>query len=114
MRILYSRCRYRYARGPLFLRARLRRLKADQPYAMEYYYKVQWGISKSFLTCLVLSSCLNKGEYAERRIPRMGSLPPNGVAWNPRIWRLRTTCREREETFRTELVAPQSEHVSNF
>ena len=30
-------------------RARRRKARADQPYAVEYYYKVQWGHQQEFL-----------------------------------------------------------------
>ena len=32
-----------------WLRARRRRVGADQPYTVEYYYKCQWGHQQEFL-----------------------------------------------------------------
>ena len=55
---------------PLFAQGAPPQVAADQPYAMEYYYKVQWGHQQEFLQLFLRNHypLLKKGVESSRMI----------------------------------------------
>jgi hypothetical protein len=49
MKVLLTQFLLAAVAAPLMAQGAPRQVKADQPYTMEYYYKVQWGHQQEFL-----------------------------------------------------------------
>jgi hypothetical protein len=75
---------------------------ADQPYAMEYYYKVQWGHQQEFLTLFLknhyplLQKIVETGRMLSVRIEQ----PANHTTEDGR-WDYRVTIRFKNSTLAT-------------
>jgi hypothetical protein len=75
---------------------------ADQPYAMEYYYKVQWGHQQEFLTLFLKNHypLLQKNVEAGRMLSVRIEQPANHTTEDGR-WDYRVTIRFKNSTLAT-------------
>ena len=75
---------------------------ADQPYAMEYYYKVQWGHQQEFLTLFLKNHypLLLKNVEAGRMLSVKIEQPANHTTEDGR-WDYRVTIRFKNSTLAT-------------
>src|SRR3981081_1853723 len=75
---------------------------ADQPYAMEYYYKVQWGHQQEFLQLFLKNHypLLQKNVESGRVISVKIEQPANHTTEDGR-WDYRVTIRFKNSTFAT-------------
>jgi len=82
---------------------------ADQPYIMEYYYKVQWGHQQEFLQLFLKNHypLLKKGVESGRMISVKIETPANHMTEDGR-WDYRVTIRFKNSTVAT-TVNPQEE-----
>jgi len=82
---------------------------ADQPYTMEYYYRVQWGHQQEFLQLFLKNHypLLQKGVERGRMISVKIETPANHMPEDGR-WDYRVTVRFKNSTVAT-TVNPQEE-----
>jgi hypothetical protein len=82
---------------------------ADQPYTMEYYYKVQWGHQQEFLQLFLKNHypLLKKGVESGRMVSVKIETPATHMTEDAR-WDYRVTIRFRNSTVAT-TVNPQEE-----
>jgi hypothetical protein len=75
---------------------------ADQPYAMEYYYKVQWGHQQEFLGLFLRNHypLLKKGIESGRMLSVKIETPANHMTEDAR-WDYRVTIRFKNSTAAT-------------
>ena len=75
---------------------------ADQPYTMEYYYKVQWGHQQEFLQLFLKNHypLLKKGVESGRMISVMIETPANHMTEDAR-WDYRVTIKYKNSTVAT-------------
>ena len=75
---------------------------ADQPYAMEYYYKVQWGHQQEFLGLFLRNHypLLKKGVESGRMLSVKIETPANHMTEDAR-WDYRVTIRFKNSTAAT-------------
>ena len=75
---------------------------ADQPYAMEYYYKVQWGHQQEFLTLFLKNHypLLQKNVETGRMLSVKIEQPANHTTEDGR-WDYRVTIRFKNSTLAT-------------
>jgi hypothetical protein len=75
---------------------------ADQPYAMEYYYKVQWGHQQEFLELFLRNHypLLKKGIESGRMLSVKIETPANHMTEDAR-WDYRVTIRFKNSTAAT-------------
>src|SRR5258707_15707296 len=87
--------------GPLFEQASAG-LSPDQPYAMEYYYKVQWGHQQEFLQLFLKNHypLLQKNVESGRMISVKLEQPANHMTEESR-WDFRVTIRFKNSTLAT-------------
>ena len=84
---------------------------ADQPYTMEYYYKVQWGHQQEFLQLFLKNHypLLQKIVESGRMISVKIEQPANHTTEDAR-WDYRVTIRFKNSTMAT-TANPDQEHV---
>jgi hypothetical protein len=84
-------------------------IAADQPYAMEYYYKVQWGHQQEFLQLYLKNHypVLKKGVESGRLVSVRIETPANHMTEDGR-WDYRVTIRFKNSTVAT-TANPQEE-----
>jgi len=77
-------------------------LGADQPYSMEYYYKVQWGHQQEFLQLFLKNHypLLKKGVEAGRMVSIKIETPANHMTEDSR-WDYRVTIKFKNSTVAT-------------
>src|SRR5437763_16694439 len=77
-------------------------LAADQPYSMEYYYKVQWGHQQEFLQLFLKNHypLLQKNVESGRMISVKIETPANHMTEEAR-WDYRVTIRFKNSTLAT-------------
>ena len=82
---------------------------ADQPYTMEYYYKVQWGHQQEFLQLFLRNHypLLKRGVESGRMVSVKMETPANHMTEDAR-WDYRVTIRFRNSTAAT-TANPQEE-----
>jgi hypothetical protein len=82
---------------------------ADQPYTMEYYYKVQWGHQQEFLQLFLKNHypVLKKGVESGRMVSVKMETPANHMTEDAR-WDYRVTIRFKTSTAAT-TANPQEE-----
>ncbi len=75
---------------------------ADQPYTMEYYYKVQWGHQQEFLQLFLKNHypLLKKGVESGRMLSVKIETPANHMTEDAR-WDYRVTIRFKNSTVAT-------------
>lgn len=75
---------------------------ADQPYTMEYYYKVQWGHQEEFLQLFLKNHypLLKKGVESGRMVSVKIETPANHMTEDAR-WDYRVTIKFRNSTVAT-------------
>jgi hypothetical protein len=75
---------------------------ADQPYTMEYYYKVQWGHQQEFLQLFLKNHypLLKKGTESGRMISVRIETPANHMTEDAR-WDYRVTIKYKNSTVAT-------------
>jgi hypothetical protein len=75
---------------------------ADQPYTMEYYYKVQWGHQQEFLDLFLKNHypLLKKGVEAGRMLSVKIETPANHMTEDSR-WDYRVTIKFKNSTVAT-------------
>lgn len=75
---------------------------ADQPYTMEYYYKVQWGRQQEFLQLFLKNHypLLKKGVESGRMLSVKIETPANHMTEDAR-WDYRVTIRFKNSTLAT-------------
>jgi hypothetical protein len=75
---------------------------ADQPYTMEYYYKVQWGHQQEFLQLFLKNHypLLKKGVESGRMISVRIETPANHMTEDAR-WDYRVTIKYKNSTVAT-------------
>jgi hypothetical protein len=75
---------------------------AGQPYAMEYYYKAQWGHQQEFLTLFLKNHypLLQKGVESGRMLSVKIEQPANHMTEDAR-WDFRVTIRFKDSTVAT-------------
>jgi len=75
---------------------------ADQPYVMEYYYKVQWGHQQEFLQLFLKNHypLLKKGVEAGRMVSIKIETPANHMTEDSR-WDYRVTIKFKNSTVAT-------------
>jgi hypothetical protein len=77
-------------------------LAADQPYSMEYYYKVQWGHQQEFLQLFLKNHypLLKRGVESGRMLSVKIETPANHMTEDAR-WDYRVTIRFKNSTAAT-------------
>lgn len=85
---------------------------ANQPYTMEYYYKVQWGHQKEFLNLFLKNHypLLKKGVESGRMLAVKVETPANHMTEDGR-WDYRVTIRFKNSTAAT-TSDPQEETIT--
>lgn len=75
---------------------------ADQPYVMEYYYKVQWGHQQEFLQLFLKNHypLLKKGVEKGRMVSAKIETPANHMSEDSR-WDYRVTIKFKNSTLAT-------------
>jgi hypothetical protein len=94
---------------PLFAQGAPPQIAADQPYTMEYYYKVQWGHQQEFLQLFLKNHypVLKKGVESGRMVSVKLETPANHMTEDAR-WDYRVTIRFKNSTLAT-TANPQEE-----
>jgi hypothetical protein len=84
-------------------------IAADQPYTMEYYYKVQWGHQQEFLQLFLKNHypVLRRGVESGRMVSVKMETPANHMTEDAR-WDYRVTIRFKNSTVAT-TANPQEE-----
>jgi len=87
---------------PLFAQGAPPQVAADQPYTMEYYYKVQWGHQQEFLQLFLKNHypLLRKNEESGRVLSVKIETPANHMTEEAR-WDYRVTIRFKNSTLAT-------------
>ena len=87
---------------PLFAQGSPPQAAADQPYTMEYYYKVQWGHQQEFLQLFLKNHypLLKKEVESGRTISVRIETPANHMTEDAR-WDYRVTIRYKNSTLAT-------------
>src|SRR5438270_12756331 len=90
------------AARPLLCQGALPQAGADQPYSMEYYYKVQWGHQQEFLQLFLKNHypLLQKNVEIGRAISVKIEQPANHTTEDGR-WDYRVTIRFKNSTVAT-------------
>jgi hypothetical protein len=88
--------------APLFAQGAPPQAAADQPYTMEYYYKVQWGHQQEFLQLFLKNHypLLQKNVESGRMISVKIETPANHMTEDAR-WDYRVTIRFKNSTLAT-------------
>ena len=96
---------------PMFAQGAPPQAAADHPYAMEYYYKVQWGHQKEFLDLFLKNHypLLLKGVKAGRMVSVKVETPANHMTEDAR-WDYRVTIVFKNSTAAT-TSDPQEENL---
>src|SRR2546422_10787075 len=86
---------------------------ADQPYTMEYYYKVQWGHQQEFLQLFLKNHypLLKRGVESGRMMSVKIETPSNHMTEDAR-WDYRVTIRFKNSTLAT-TANPQEDAWTN-
>jgi hypothetical protein len=94
---------------PLLAQGAPPQIAADQPYTMEYYYKVQWGHQQEFLQLFLKNHypVLRKGVDSGRMVSVKIETPANHMTEDAR-WDYRVTIRFKNSTVAT-TANPQDE-----
>lgn len=94
---------------PLLAQGAPPQIAADQPYTMEYYYKVQWGHQQEFLQLFLKNHypVLKKGVDSGRLVGVKIETPANHMTEDAR-WDYRVTIRFKNSTVAT-TANPQEE-----
>src|SRR3989449_9804319 len=97
---------------PLFAQGAPPQVAADQPYAMEYYYKVQWGHQQEFLQLFLRNHypLLKKGVESSRMISVKIETPANHMTEDAR-WDYRVTIRFKNSTVATTANAQEESWI---
>lgn len=97
--------------GPLFAQGAPPQGSADQPYTMEYYYKVQWGHQQEFLQLFLKNHypLLQKVVESGRMISVKIEEPSNHMTEDAR-WDYRVTIRFKNSTMAT-TANPDEERI---
>ena len=87
---------------PLFAQGAPPQAAADQPYTMEYYYKVQWGHQQEFLQLFLKNHypLLKKGVESGRMVSLKVETPANHMTEEAR-WDYRVTIKYKNSTVAT-------------
>jgi hypothetical protein len=87
---------------PVFAQGAPPQGSADQPYTMEYYYKVQWGHQQEFLDLFLKNHypLLKKGVEAGRMLSVKIETPANHMTEDSR-WDYRVTIKFKNSTVAT-------------
>src|SRR5437764_7522896 len=87
---------------PLLAQGAPPQVAADQPYTMEYYYKVQWGHQQEFLQLFLKNHypLLRKGVESGRMVSVKIETPANHMTEDAR-WDYRVTIRFKNSTVAT-------------
>lgn len=87
---------------PLLAQGAPPQIGADQPYTMEYYYKVQWGHQQEFLQLFLKNHypLLKKGIESGRMLSVKIETPANHMTEDAR-WDYRVTIRFKNSTLAT-------------
>jgi hypothetical protein len=90
------------AAAPLAAQGAPPQVAADQPYTMEYYYKVQWGHQQEFLQLFLKNHypLLMKGVASGRMLAVKIETPANHMTEDTR-WDYRVTIRYKNSTVAT-------------
>ncbi len=96
---------------PLFAQGAPPQVAADQPYTMEYYYKVQWGHQQEFLQLFLKNHypLLKKGVESGRMISVKIETPAHHMTEDAR-WDYRVTIKFKNSTAAT-TANPQGESL---
>jgi len=96
---------------PLFAQGAPPQAAADQPYTMEYYYKVQWGHQQEFLQLFLKNHypLLKKEVESGRTISVRIETPANHMTEDAR-WDYRVTIKYKNSTVATS-ANPEEESV---
>jgi hypothetical protein len=88
---------------------------ANQPYTMEYYYKVQWGHQQEFLQLFLKNHypLLKKGIEAGRILSVKIETPSNHMTEDAR-WDYRVTIRFRNSTAATTPNADEASQIQQL
>jgi len=94
---------------PLLAQGAPPQVAADQPYTMEYYYKVQWGHQQEFLQLFLKNHypLLKKSVESGRMLSVKMETPANHMTEDAR-WDYRVTIRFKNSTIAT-TANPQDE-----
>jgi hypothetical protein len=94
---------------PLLAQGAPPQVAADQPYTMEYYYKVQWGHQQEFLQLFLKNHypLLKKSVESGRMLSVKMETPANHMTEDAR-WDYRVTIRFKNSTLAT-TANPQDE-----
>src|SRR5437879_13414560 len=94
---------------PLLAQGAPPQVAADQPYTMEYYYKVHWGHQQEFLQLFLKNHypLLKKGVESGRMVSVKIETPANHMTEDAR-WDYRVTIRFKNSTVAT-TANPQEE-----
>src|SRR5213595_370368 len=98
---------------PLFAQGAPPQAAANQPYTMEYYYKVQWGHQQEFLQLFLKNHypLLKRGVESGRMLSVKIETPENHMTEDAR-WDYRVTIRFKNSTLAT-TANPQEESWIN-
>jgi hypothetical protein len=88
--------------GPIFAQGSPARITADQPYTVEYYYKVQWGHQQEFLQLFLKNHypLLKKVIESGRMLSVKIETPANHMTEESR-WDYRVTIRFKNSALAT-------------
>jgi hypothetical protein len=88
--------------APVFAQGAPPQASADQPYTMEYYYKVQWGHQQEFLDLFLKNHypLLKKNVEAGRMLSVKIETPANHMTEDSR-WDYRVTIKFKNSTLAT-------------
>ncbi len=88
---------------------------ANQPYAMEYYYKTQWGHQQEFLELFLKNHypLLQKGVAGGRMLSVKIETPANHMTEDAR-WDYRVTITYRNSTVATTADPEEASHIRSL
>src|SRR5437868_9991996 len=88
--------------GPVFAQGAPPQVSGEQPYSMEYYYKVQWGHQQEFLQLFLKNHypLLQKNVESGRMLSVSVEQPANHTTEDGR-WDFRVTIRFKNSTLAT-------------
>ena len=101
--------------GPLFAQGAPPQSSADQPYIMEYYYKVQWGHQQEFLQLFLKNHypLLQRIVASGRMVSVKIETPANHMTEDAR-WDYRVTIRFKNSTAATTANPEEAEFIKQL
>jgi hypothetical protein len=104
-----------FSAGSVFAQGAPPQAAADQPYTMEYYYKVQWGHQQEFLQLFLKNHypLLQKNVASGRMLSVKIETPANHMTEDAR-WDYRVTIRFKNSTAATTANPQEAEFIKQL